>query len=294
MNTTTAQQSGPSDSSIAQAFREAYDTLSGRFELAAIYQRAREIDASAPAAAVGGLPAGWWAERAPNGDLLYGDDKTDLVRSSKHSVIGRLIAALIATPAAPVGGFVVVPSGWKFDRAGMEAFVCGPNGGGWFERKGTLWQRTLFDLVDALTVSPAAQSSAKDGVRGELWCLHLQGPDDVHAAPSKAHAQKAADMVNKAFAGVEVQPNAVAAPWPHSEQAHADSVGTFITDWIIPKAQLDAEATTAAGLVDDAMVWRACKAYRPGMDASALGYPTDMVERMRTALEAAIGREVGK
>lgn len=43
--------------------------------------------------------------------------------------------------------------------------------------------------------------------------------------------------------------------------------------------------------VTDDVLWRACKAYRPDMDASALGYPTEMVERMRAALQAAYGQQ---
>ena len=68
----------------------------------------------------------------------------------------RAIVAIQQPPSATQEGGVVsdvVPSGWKFKREGVEAFVAGPNGGGWFGRKGNLWQRTLFDLVDALTDS---------------------------------------------------------------------------------------------------------------------------------------------
>lgn len=65
-----------------------------------------------------------------------------------------------------------VPDGWVIKREGVEAFVSGPNGGGWIQRKGTLWQRTLFDLVDAMVnqSEPAptpliADGDAKDAAR---------------------------------------------------------------------------------------------------------------------------------
>ncbi|MFH7456686.1 hypothetical protein, partial [Pseudomonas syringae group genomosp. 7] len=32
-----------------------------------------------------------------------------------------------------------------------------------------------------------------------LWCLHVLGMDDVHPAPSKAHAEKAAAWHNEQF-----------------------------------------------------------------------------------------------
>lgn len=47
-------------------------------------------------------------------------------------------------------------------------------------------------------------------------------------------------------------------------------------------------------IVDDAMVWRACKAYRPGIDTSALGVPQEMAEGMRAALEAALAGSQGE
>ena len=72
----------------------------------------------------------------------------------------------------------------------------------------------------------------------ELWCLHILGPDDVHPAPSKAHAERAAEGFNKAFgelsAGRDVMCSAVAAPWPHSPESHAASVQDFIKNFMIP------------------------------------------------------------
>ena len=72
----------------------------------------------------------------------------------------------------------------------------------------------------------------------QLWCLHILGPDDVHPAPSKRHAEIAAEGFNKAFGELsaenEVMCKAVAAPWPHDPASHAESVQEFIKDWMIP------------------------------------------------------------
>lgn len=65
----------------------------------------------------------------------------------------------------------------------------------------------------------------------ELWCLHLRGPDDVHAAPSKAEAERVARNINDQFACHEVKPSAVAALWPHSPESHAESLKDWRATW---------------------------------------------------------------
>jgi Lar family restriction alleviation protein len=69
----------------------------------------------------------------------------------------------------------------------------------------------------------------------ELWCMHIQGPDDVHAAPSKAHAERAAELFNARFVGVmDVLCKAVVEPWPHSPESHAADVEKFCATWFAP------------------------------------------------------------
>jgi len=97
----------------------------------------------------------------------------------------------------------------------------------------------------------AALASGPSGVDcSQLWCLHIEGPDEVHAAPSWEHAQKAADLFNAAFSGpsaqMEVTMRAEVAPWPHSAASHAKDVGRFIVDWLIPRWQLKALAAAPA------------------------------------------------
>lgn len=64
-----------------------------------------------------------------------------------------------------------------------------------------------------------------------LWALHVQGPDDVYAAPSWAEAAEAACYLEHRMteARLRNEPNLqaisfVVTPWPHSAESHADEV----------------------------------------------------------------------
>lgn len=75
-----------------------------------------------------------------------------------------------------------------------------------------------------------------------LWCIHIPDPDELYAAPSKADAEHMAAKHNAAMAtyyssnepNLEFAPSiesvqAVAIPWPHDTQSHADQMREF--DW---------------------------------------------------------------
>ncbi len=91
-----------------------------------------------------------------------------------------------------------------------------------------------------------AALAARQPVGEPLWCMHILGPDDVHAAPSKAHAEKAAAALNAFHAARAGQSEhdpmveAVVAPWPHSVESHAESVADFIPAWMLPRWQVEA------------------------------------------------------
>lgn len=96
---------------------------------------------------------------------------------------------------------------------------------------------------------------ALGAVRPALWCLHLIGPDDVHPAPSRAHAELAAKKLNEWFAGQpkdEHTPHfeAVAAPWPHSAESHAAGVADFIMNFLLPGWQVDPERAMRVAVVN--------------------------------------------
>jgi hypothetical protein len=102
--------------------------------------------------------------------------------------------------------------------------------------------------------------------KAELWCLHIVGPDDVHAAPSKAHAEKAAAAFNEQFKGSANLMHAEVAPWPHSAESHAEDVEKFIPNWLLPRWQVEGTTTPTAAADSDLVR----DAYRHGWINSAL------------------------
>jgi len=102
-----------------------------------------------------------------------------------------------------------------------------------------------------LRKAAAALAARQPTGQGPLWCMHILGPDDVHAAPSKAHAEKAAAALNAFHAARQEQSEqdpkieAVATLWPHSAESHAESVAAFIPGWMLPQWQVEAIRTNA-------------------------------------------------
>lgn len=74
-----------------------------------------------------------------------------------------------------------------------------------------------------------------------LWAVHIEGPDDMRAAPSKDAAEQRAKEINDGYElwakRPDVSPNAprwhaVVAPWPYDEAGHAEDVATWDRpDW---------------------------------------------------------------
>ena len=68
------------------------------------------------------------------------------------------------------------------------------------------------------------------------WCVHILGPDDVIAAPSRAAAAEYADRTNRVLFGnagetfADVMCFVYAAPWPHSKENHAEEVKNWMKD----------------------------------------------------------------
>lgn len=87
----------------------------------------------------------------------------------------------------------------------------------------------------------------QNGLAAVLWCCHIRGPDDVHAAPDYETALKWADTVNalnwRAGNGGVKTPDpvsfedcllkAVPAVWPHSAQSHAEDLPKSIEGFAI-------------------------------------------------------------
>jgi len=108
------------------------------------------------------------------------------------------------------------------------------------------FRAALAAALPHLHQQPAFQLAGSE----PLWCLHVLGMDDVHPAPPKAHAEKAAAWHNEQFkeqaARIGITVEAVVAPWPHSAESHAAGVADFIPEWLIPQWQLDALESKAA------------------------------------------------
>lgn len=82
-----------------------------------------------------------------------------------------------------------------------------------------------------MTISERIESNA-DLI---LWCVHILGMDDVHAAPSHLAAATHANEMNKILYSqpdkkmADILCFAYAAPWPHSKEDHAKN----LVNWLV-------------------------------------------------------------
>lgn len=62
-----------------------------------------------------------------------------------------------------------------------------------------------------------------------LWCVHVLGPDELHAMPDYATAEKnVADLIAALYtprtAGLDVLCLPIVAPWPWTAEAHREEL----------------------------------------------------------------------
>ena len=91
-------------------------------------------------------------------------------------------------------------------------------------------------MLDAATVHVADQGEDGIEVAPTLWAIHIPGPDEFHAAPSKEAAEHMAAMHNKAMQeyitknkltwGIEMI-TALVAAWPYDAESHATALLEF-------------------------------------------------------------------
>lgn len=112
----------------------------------------------------------------------------------------------------------------------------------WLSSEGDNMFPDLAKFARLVAAHPVPAHAAGEERAATLWCLHIVGPDDVHPAPSREHAQRAADLFNAAFADKRDLMHAVASPWPHTPASHAKSVDRFIADWMVPRGEVLAAA----------------------------------------------------
>lgn len=65
----------------------------------------------------------------------------------------------------------------------------------------------------------------------QLWCVHVLGPDDMHPAPSKEEAERAAKHMTDYYGPGPHDPpiSFEAKPWPYSETSHVADLKEFYT-----------------------------------------------------------------
>lgn len=82
-------------------------------------------------------------------------------------------------------------------------------------------------------------TESSGAAENELWAMHVQGPDDVWAAPSKERAEAAAIRLNDFWAEKIASKNdpdfpminAVVIPWSSSPESHAEAVKKWAAEW---------------------------------------------------------------
>ena len=113
-------------------------------------------------------------------------------------------------------------------------------------RKATPYERRRID--EAVTAALAVVQPELDRLRAEnarlrevqlLWCCHVRGPDEVHAARDYDHARKMADDMTLSLMAHrqknpphEYDPIITFAPmlWPWSAAAHAEDLKRVLAD----------------------------------------------------------------
>ena len=91
----------------------------------------------------------------------------------------------------------------------------------------------MGDFKDACNILELLAEHAPAAQTGNpvLWAMHLQGPDDVHAAPSKVAALEVANAINREFARSEIKPYAVVVHWTGSAEEHRASAAAWDAQW---------------------------------------------------------------
>ena len=70
-----------------------------------------------------------------------------------------------------------------------------------------------------------------------LWAIHIQGPDDLFAMPSKEAAESHAEILNKEFKARKIEGgenyptiNVAVIPWNGSAESHANNMTEHLKD----------------------------------------------------------------
>lgn len=97
-----------------------------------------------------------------------------------------------------------------------------------------LGRHTLAEFIAFYVITPPTPS---------LWCCHVIGPDDVHAAPDYETALRWAVMLNRVMASIEPSPLddpnmplcvAQVEPWAGDSASHAAALPASIAGFARP------------------------------------------------------------
>lgn len=218
-------------------------------------------------------PAGTWRDVGKSTFDAHQDTRRRVLYASRHkaeSVVARTSDASQAPMTWPksrdVGRFGDMSPGahmrvgldgdndvyvsvWD-ESAGASIEFCTPGAGGGSSSR---TRKALIDLMVAMEADNADRPDKDWWARRlgaihtneqphDLWCIHIPGPGEVHAAPTKEAADHMAAQHNAAMATYysSNEPNLEFAPsiesaqatvtkWPHDPQSHADELRAF--DW---------------------------------------------------------------
>ena len=65
---------------------------------------------------------------------------------------------------------------------------------------------------------------------GDLWCVHIEGPDDILAMPSKDFAERVAANLNKGFDELkrdDIRIEAKVIPYPHTKESFDEGLDSW-------------------------------------------------------------------
>jgi len=211
-----------------------YSGLDGDDLLRYAYYHGADVGLERPALAatgkqVGEVQGGARELLAAEYDAAGSDKRATLIRDGKDHAPSTAYAvrAIAAALAARQPG-AQEPYGW---------IVTGPNGSMFIPlaaREVMEVSAKYMHVVEVYAAPPA------QGIDLGLWAMHLQGPDDVHAAPSKSEALEVANAINREFARSQVKPYAVVIPWAGTAAEHAESSADWEDQWKVGNGQRDA------------------------------------------------------
>lgn len=187
-------------------------------------------------------------------DAFCGDcgEKLEAVRPGKHQHIGPCPSPGASEQPAEEGSL----EWWLQDAASIL--------------------RANGSISHAQRVGNAIELLRSAGADQTLWCMHVIGPDDLHAAPSREMAEAACGWYTERFKDhPEVRFEVI--PWPGSAESHAKNVAQWNTE-IMPQLPAKSPPEPCAEPVKGSKAWHEIQGLR-GYNAR-LRIEMDIIDRL--------------